>query len=1334
MAARWGAGEEILTACTMDFFPLETLDEAPGLSSVESLETLQSCLDPSIRSIFEDIPPVESKGLDDESEAMLLTVLTEMLDGVDDETLSPFDTLPETDLLSNQRGGELSPLKRILSRSPQEKNPLCSARTLSTGKSRSRILAGSVQRSDGEEEEDGSLTLSPDRLLSSPGSDLLDWGGLTLPLPVGFEQEGEDGLSVSLGDLVRHMHPYCMSISVENEQGEQILPEGGILLEVVDQGENGEPILAIPNMDLPDSVPLPEIAAEDVQSLAPVPDEPEEQANDSSEHIVVDDDDDDETVNKAPITMTISVTPELCLDGKDKMVMKKGKRKEEIKAKSPTRRKKKLKEQQQSKSVEGRVLRSGTVTKKVQESQEKPEKKSVKQEKRVSLTPTPLTFLKPKEVKSKPTTRLRENTAATRLPKVNEKVALPLASTQNKALLDVTPEKSQPICSVTPSSPKPREMPEQPVNASAGAGGKLAAPSVPLSPASSESPAAASRLATPDITPSVSAPPAVPEPKTKSLSLAEYRRLREQKKPTPAKKQDDNSTKWPSLPELPKELPPIPCLPNPNPTDPRRPGAQVAKKEEEEVKPAWQPRGPCAPPTPEALLVPPAYMISSSSKTAATAPKPQQAPCKLPPKPPAPAPTPVKNLATHSHTTTQPSLPSGPPSSVAPASAQLVSSANGKCSLVLSGGKAENVKLPQVQHVPAKNVYLPKSCHVTTTDVIKPAVATTPIVPQRNSAVSLMPTEVSTSTHLNNPVKSDSKSPKITTGVTQSSSSSSAAAVVLSGSRRPSPLTLQQLETKKKVALAVKLQKAKTPTQELIESFTTEIGIEASDLTSLLEQFEETQAKVEKCVPEVSGRAAAVGNSSIPEKSVVERLKADDISSTAALTPPATPPHQMWKPLAPVALLGKSRTAETPKSSPSKVIQIEAQPLPSFRSRSKPTPAAAPVSPELACLDHDYCLPNKGTAAADPSKRWNVKQRSFITIKPIQEHAPATTKPLPAVSNFVIPIKKQPQTECTVQKVEDRAVRSSVLETPEASPSHQGSESTFEVRSPRRGHLGRSYRQHASSHSPSPSCNPRGRTGRCEKRSRRSPSPMSSCSDSYSSRSRSRSQSRSRSPAKKRYRRRDSDRSSDSSSRSSSRSSASSSRSPPRKRRYSYSSSRSGSWSRSRSRSLSPQRRTTRRRNRQLRSPSYQSSYSYSSKTDGEEVKRRKESAIEERRVVYVGRIRGTMTQKELRERFSLFGEVEECTLHFRDHGDNYGFVTYYDTKDAFTAIENGSKLRKPDELPFDLCFGGRRQFCQASYADLDSSREYDAVPTKGKFHALDFDTLLKQAQANQKR
>ncbi len=55
-------------------------------------------------------------------------------------------------------------------------------------------------------------------------------------------------------------------------------------------------------------------------------------------------------------------------------------------------------------------------------------------------------------------------------------------------------------------------------------------------------------------------------------------------------------------------------------------------------------------------------------------------------------------------------------------------------------------------------------------------------------------------------------------------------------------------------------------------------------------------------------------------------------------------------------------------------------------------------------------------------------------------------------------------------------------------------------------------------------------------------------------------------------------------------------------------------------------------------------------------------------------------------------------TCYFRD---NYGFVTYYNNKDAFDAIENGSKLREQNELPFDLCFGGRRQFCKTNYADL---------------------------------
>lgn len=48
--------------------------------------------------------------MDEESEATLLTALTEILDNVDDENLSPFDTLPDSDLLSGQKGREHSPV------------------------------------------------------------------------------------------------------------------------------------------------------------------------------------------------------------------------------------------------------------------------------------------------------------------------------------------------------------------------------------------------------------------------------------------------------------------------------------------------------------------------------------------------------------------------------------------------------------------------------------------------------------------------------------------------------------------------------------------------------------------------------------------------------------------------------------------------------------------------------------------------------------------------------------------------------------------------------------------------------------------------------------------------------------------------------------------------------------------------------------------------------------------------------------------------------------------------------------------------------------------------
>ncbi|XP_016359504.1 peroxisome proliferator-activated receptor gamma coactivator-related protein 1-like [Sinocyclocheilus anshuiensis] len=345
-------------------------------------------------------------------------------------------------------------------------------------------------------------------------------------------------------------------------------------------------------------------------------------------------------------------------------------------------------------------------------------------------------------------------------------------------------------------------------------------------------------------------------------------------------------------------------------------------------------------------------------------------------------------------------------------------------------------------------------------------------------------------------------------------------------------------------------------------------GIEAADLTSLLEQFE-----------------------------------------TQGLTPPATPPHQIWRPLASV----KGTKHESIKPSPSKAIQIiEPRPLPPSKTHSKPSlPTFTPaMNPARAFLDHDYCgIQGSETCFAHTN-----------------------------------------------------SLSGSVLLSPDSSPCRM--EAFEEAESLR----GRGLRFSSRSLSPLDRGRLKRRAYECGYR-RSSSRSCSSCSSSSSSSSRSMS------------------------------------RSPPRTRT-------SGSGSRS----PEPDWRWTSRREKEL------------NRRHEEARKLRQQKAIEERRVVYVGGIRGSMSPSDLKDRFSLFGKVEDCTVHLRSHGDNYGFVTYHSTDDAYAAIESGGKLRRPDELPFDICFGGRRQFCKSNYADLDSSR--DAAPTsRSRCESFDFDALLKQAQ-----
>ncbi|XP_060027425.1 peroxisome proliferator-activated receptor gamma coactivator-related protein 1 isoform X3 [Erinaceus europaeus] len=507
---------------------------------------------------------------------------------------------------------------------------------------------------------------------------------------------------------------------------------------------------------------------------------------------------------------------------------------------------------------------------------------------------------------------------------------------------------------------------------------------------------------------------------------------------------------------------------------------------------------------------------------------------------------------------------------------------------------------------------------------------------------------------------------------------------------------------------------------DVVQAFISEIGIEASDLSSLLEQFEKSEAKKE-CPPPAPADNLAVGNSgrvdTPQEKRPLDRLQAPELANVAGLTPPATPPHQLWKPLAAVSLLAKAKspksTAQEGTLKPEGVTEAQ---HPAAARLQEGVRGPSPV--HVGSGDHDYCVrsrtpPKKMPALVIPEvgSRWNVKRHQDITIKPVLSLGPGTPVP-PRTA-----VSQEPLDHRTSNEQADPSapcLAPSALLSPEASPCRNDTRTPPEPSATQPSV--RCYRKACRSTSP-PNQGWQGRRGRSRSVSSGSNrTSEASSSSSSSSSSRSRSRSRSLSPPHKRWRR-----SSCSSSGHSRRCSSSSSSSS------SSSTSSSSSSSRSRSRSPSPRRRSDRRR----RYNSYHRSHDHYQR----QRVLQKERAIEERRVVFIGKIPGRMTRSELKQRFSVFGEIEECTIHFRVQGDNYGFVTYRYAEEAFAAIESGHKLRQGDEQPFDLCFGGRRQFCKRSYSDLDSNREdFDPAPVKSKFDSLDFDTLLKKAQKNLRR
>nr|XP_046261486.1 peroxisome proliferator-activated receptor gamma coactivator-related protein 1-like isoform X2 [Scatophagus argus] len=546
------------------------------------------------------------------------------------------------------------------------------------------------------------------------------------------------------------------------------------------------------------------------------------------------------------------------------------------------------------------------------------------------------------------------------------------------------------------------------------------------------------------------------------------------------------------------------------------------------------------------------------------------------------------------------------------------------------------------------------------------------------------------------------------------------------------PLSPSQVE--KETVLDVSLSKSTSeePVPSLQfgsggQSATAASGIEAPDLTSLLEQFEETQAKEEGVEPPVEQLRPLSTSDSPGTPKILRNLPHLQMSEAVDIP----------EPLGTEVILSTQGDLPTRrKNPPSKAIQIiDPRPLPSRKTHSNlsefPAVLTSPHIYSSISSDHDYCVPvgRSLTHIAQRSRASKLKEISKTTDE-LQAAARDSSAAAAECKQQTSTAEVNTTITGAVSSSANSAMQNLFDESrsrPETTLSTDKVQSLSDNAPTEQDRGGAAEDKEAPCTLPTPPPSPIGR-GRDRRRYRRK-SPRSDSSSSSFSSSSSCSSSASRSPKrqKRHHKRSESSSCSSSPSRSISRSI---SRSPPRRCRWSYSRSRSRSWSQSRSpsRSRSPARRICHRQWRDV--------YSRDSRRlrREQEIRIQKLKAIDERRVVYVGRICRSMTHDELRERFSQFGEVECVSLHFRERGDHYGFVTFYNMNDAFAAIDNGSKLRRPNELPFDLCFGGRRQFCNSDYADLDANKDTDLSPAKSKFEDLDFDQLLKQAQRGLKR
>lgn len=557
-----------------------------------------------------------------------------------------------------------------------------------------------------------------------------------------------------------------MTLCVEGQQ--QLLPEEGIILEVMDKGEHGEPILAIPDLSFALSLGSLEEKQNDLVS--------------SPEKVTCKHED---TSSEVALSKVSPVT-----DNKVENVKIKQPKTESPK-KSLMKKKKKWKTKKH-KPVEGRALRSMSSSYVFEEPNK--EREEQKQKKKVTFAPV-------LNVDEKKSSEVR--TTEVLVPK-----EIPSSTITTTAI----PPSSQ-VCTDVMKS-KHLHVPEEKATLDVLPSDKCRETVV-----HSEDQAGVSKPS---------------EPKQKSLSLQQYRLLRKQKKPSPLEKVGDNTTKWPTLPDAPKELPLIPCLPEPNPKDPRHAASTPVKREFiPEVMPAWQPRGTGAPPTPQALLVPPASMLAASEKTVS---------CK------SISPVPTKsaeNLAMSTSSSPQPNPQEPPipanmpenndPSKVSRAAKQTLADITQSLQMATTLGEAQNVHAAEQTKCLQNTASASYQVTVNQLSALSKdqEMFRTPVVPENTTITTKNDTSKDAS---NNAASVAEQIVKVSVPKPAKATQSISAAKPTVGSQRPvAPIALQPFSSAPIQARIMKLAeqmrmasaavpKAKSPTAELIESFTSEIG------------------------------------------------------------------------------------------------------------------------------------------------------------------------------------------------------------------------------------------------------------------------------------------------------------------------------------------------------------------------------------------------------------------------------------------------------------------------------------------------------------------------------